>query len=45
MDICVGFICIIIGLTGLIVAGSMAWNLWYDWKFDKKLKEGKWGRK
>lgn len=44
MNIFVGFICIIIGLTGLIVAGVMAWDLWDDWKFEKKLKEKKWSK-
>lgn len=44
MDIFVGIVCIIIGLTVLVVIGSMAFNLWSDWKLKKKLKEEIWGK-
>lgn len=44
MNIFVGAICVAIGLTMLIIAGVLAWDLWDDWKFEKKLKEEIWGK-
>ena len=44
MNIFVGIFCISVGLTMLAIAGGMAWDLWSDWKFEKKLKEEIWGK-
>lgn len=42
MNIFVGIFYIIVGLTMLAIAGGIAWDLWSDWKFEKKLKEEIW---
>ena len=39
MNIFVGIICVVIGLTMLVVAGGITWDLWSDWKFEKKFGE------
>lgn len=38
-NILVGILLIIIGIMGLVIAGSLSWYLWSKWKFEKKLKE------
>ena len=40
MNIFVGVICVAIGLTMLVIAGVLAWDLWDDWKSEKKFGEG-----
>lgn len=39
-NILVGILLITIGIMGLVVAGSLGWYLWSEWKFEKKFGEG-----